>query len=122
MSELRIGHEERDVGFRPVVGAGVAIGIGLVLAFGAMWALVNFYAVREAALSPPASPLAASYGRREPPAPRLQTHPLDDLAALRAAEAARLGGYGWSDRAAGRIHVPIDRAMELLAAGKGRLE
>ena len=29
----------------------------------------------------------------------------------------RLGSYGWVDRKAGVVHVPIDRAMELSAQG-----
>lgn len=51
-----------------------------------------------------------------PPAPRLQVRPADDLAAYRAAMQARLSSYGWSDRAAGLVHVPIDEAMRRVAA------
>lgn len=29
----------------------------------------------------------------------------------------RLGSYGWVDRSAGVVHLPIDRAMELVAQG-----
>ena len=31
----------------------------------------------------------------------------------------RLASYGWVDRERGRIHIPIDRAIELVAAEKG---
>lgn len=31
------------------------------------------------------------------------------------AEDPRLDGYAWTDRAAGKIHIPIERAMELEA-------
>jgi hypothetical protein len=79
-----------------------------------MWPLVGYYARREARQSPPASPLAAS-APREPPEPRLQANPAADLAALRASEEARLHGYAWVDRAAGRVRIPIERAMALLA-------
>ena len=119
MSELHIGHEPRDVTMRPVLVTGAGILVGVVFTFAAMWLLLGFYVRREAALSPPASPLAATYGRREPPAPRLQTHPARDLAELRAMEADQLGGYGWTDRPAGRVHIPVERAMELFAAQRG---
>ncbi len=35
----------------------------------------------------------------------------------RAAKLERLRSYGWVDRDAGVVHVPIDRAMELVARG-----
>lgn len=52
---------------------------------------------------------------REPPAPRLQRTPFDDVRALQAAERAQLEGYGWVDQAAGITSIPIERAMELYA-------
>jgi hypothetical protein len=36
------------------------------------------------------------------------------LAELRAAEDADLNSYGWIDRKAGKVRIPIDRAMQLL--------
>ena len=69
---------------------------------------------RDAARSAPVSPLAGSYGRQEPPQPRLQEDPRGDLAALRAREATLLETYGWVDRRAGRVRIPVDRAMALL--------
>lgn len=35
----------------------------------------------------------------------------------RAVRLERLGSYGWVDRGAGVAHIPIDRAMELVAKG-----
>src|SRR4051812_11695946 len=43
------------------------------------------------------------------PAPQLQANPAAELAELRAREDARLHGYGWVDREAGIIHIPIER-------------
>ena len=51
-----------------------------------------------------------------PPAPRLQSAPRRDLVAYEAAERRRLDTYGWSDRAQGRVRVPVDRAMRQVAA------
>src|SRR5206468_2965689 len=50
-----------------------------------------------------------------PPQARLQTTPAEDLAQLRAREDTTLDGYGWEDRTAGVVHIPIARAMELVA-------
>jgi len=41
--------------------------------------------------------------------------PPADLAAYRRKERALLNTYGWNDRATGVAHIPIARAMELLA-------
>ena len=50
----------------------------------------------------------------EPPPPRLQSSPAAELQELRAAEDALLSSYGWVNREAGVIHIPIERAMELI--------
>jgi hypothetical protein len=34
---------------------------------------------------------------------------------FQAAERERLSTYGWMDRSAGVVHVPIERAMDLIA-------
>jgi hypothetical protein len=46
----------------------------------------------------------------------LQVQPQTDLERMRATEEAILNSYGWVDREAGIVRIPIDRAMEVLAA------
>jgi hypothetical protein len=48
--------------------------------------------------------------------PRLEIDPATDLAAFRAQQQRELGGYGWIDRAHGVVRIPIDRAMQDVAA------
>jgi hypothetical protein len=50
-----------------------------------------------------------------PPAPRLQTHPKYDLDRLRGAEHRQLTTYGWVNRDNGLVHIPVKRAMQLIA-------
>ena len=108
-------YEERDVAIRPI--ALTAIALFAIIA--ATFVIVRFVDTgltdRLAARSEPANPLAATYGEKEPPAPRLQSDPRGDLATLRAREATQLEGYGWVDKQAGRVHIPVDRAMALVA-------
>jgi hypothetical protein len=47
--------------------------------------------------------------------PRLQVDPKQDARRLNEAAFERLQGYGWSDRKAGVAHIPISRAIALLA-------
>jgi len=112
-------HEEDVVALRPVVIAGIGLILVLVLSGAAMFGLYHLLAREEARLSPPANPLAAAEGPRVPPQPRLQTHPLKDLEELRKAENNLLTTYAWVDKSAGTVRIPIDRAMEILAAKSG---
>ena len=113
-------YEERDVAFRPIVVTAVFLVALMLGSAGLMWVLDRALVSREAARSAPANPLASNDGRREPPAPRLQENPKHDLATLRAREQALLDGYAWTDRDAGRVRIPVARAMELLAAESRR--
>lgn len=110
------GHERRDITPRPIVFAGLGLVVVVVALAVLMRVLFGFFAVRESTESSPGSPLAGSYGRSEPPAPRLQARPILDLQALRAEEAAALQSYGWIDRDRGIVRIPIERAMALLTA------
>ena len=109
------GHEERDVSLGPVVRGLAGLVVLLVMTGLLMRLVFGFLAEREAKDSPPANPLAQSLGRQVPPEPRLQTDPLQDLQTLHAEEDAVLNSYGWVDRKAGAVRIPVQRAIELLA-------
>ena len=55
------------------------------------------------------------------PAPVLQPSPVVDMDAFRTKEMNRLNSAGWLDRAAGKVHIPIDQAMRAVA-GRGHTE
>ena len=50
-----------------------------------------------------------------PPPPNLQAQPQLDLAEFRARQAEILSSYGWVDRQAGIVRIPIERALDLVA-------
>jgi hypothetical protein len=54
----------------------------------------------------------------EPPQPRLQTDPPEDLAQFLVDEDKRLNTYYWIDKNKGIVHIPIEQAMQELA-GEG---
>ncbi len=113
------GHELRDVRVWPIVGAGVGLFTLAVVVHLAMLLVLNVFAARESKESPPANPLAGAYGPKAPPQPRLQTEPRGDLEQLHAAEDAALETYGWVDKPAGVVRIPIERAMDLVASAAG---
>jgi hypothetical protein len=109
------GHEERDLYLRPVAYAALGLTVVVLVVFVSMQVLLNFYAGIQSRRSAAPSPLAGAYGMKEPPAPRLQTHPLADLQALRARDQALLSAYDWVDRDAGVVRIPIERAIDVVA-------
>ena len=49
-----------------------------------------------------------------PAGPRLQPIPANEIFEFRQRENAELSEYGWVDRNAGTVHIPIEQAKELL--------
>ena len=111
-----LGHEHSDISARPIVLAGIGLALALVVVAGVSLGLYDLFAARAARLSPPPNPLAAAEGQRLPPEPRLQVHPVKDLRELREAESNLLDHYGWIDKNAGIVRIPVARAIDLLAA------
>jgi hypothetical protein len=106
-------HETRDIDLRAVLVAGAGL-LGLtVAAVVVVWLLFGQLARRAATGAAPQYPLAAGQEQRLPPAPRLQTDPRGDLQRLRETEDRLLQTYGWMDKSAGVVRIPIDRAMQL---------
>jgi hypothetical protein len=107
------GHEERDVQLRPIIISGMSLAILAGLSLLALWLLFDYFAARRARLEVTPSPVFEA--RQLPPEPRLEVSPQRDLRQMRAAETALLHSYGWVDRQAGIVRIPIERAIELLA-------
>ena len=108
-------HEEREVSLRALA---LALGSLTVLTIVTMLALSWLFGVLLRSERQAERPLLSLARERPAPAgPRLQVDPYGDLRAMRESEERLLNNYGWIDRAAGVVHVPIDRAMELAAQG-----
>jgi hypothetical protein len=105
------GHEERDVQLRPLLISGVSLALLAALTLLAMWLLFDYFAARQARLEIP-PPLQEP---QLPPEPRLQVSPTHDWQEMLAAEMATLHSYGWVDRQAGIVRIPIERAIEIMA-------
>lgn len=56
--------------------------------------------------------------RDVPPTPRLQAVPPLDRIALYRTQRQQLDSYGWVNKQGGIAHIPIERAMALVAAQK----
>ena len=108
-----VHHETSDVNIRGIFG--FAAGLTVVCFFAAfvVWVLFKYFDAREARRIVPEYPLAATQEARQPPEPRLQVNPRQDLQDLRAQEDQILNSYGWVDKNAGVVRIPIEDAMKL---------
>lgn len=113
-----IDYEETDARLGVVIGSILGlIGLTLVAMLASLW-LFNALDARRDRVD--ATPLPLINLRATPPAPRLQPNPIDnetaeeDLAGWLAHEREVLGSYGWVDEDAGKVRIPITRAMEIL--------
>jgi hypothetical protein len=108
-----VHHETSDVNIRAILGFGAALFAIAVAVHLLIYGLFGYFDRREGVQGPVEYPLAASQGPHQPPEPRLQTDPRQDLADMRAKEDDLLQSYGWVDKNAGVVRIPIEAAMKL---------
>jgi len=111
---------DHEIDRRGIVKTAAWLAAVTVGSFVVAWLFYESLAAGEKARDPRPSPLVGAAAPTAPPGPQLQAVPERELAALRAREAERLGGWGWVDRGAGLAHVPVERAIDAVARD-GRL-
>ena len=112
-------YETRDVKLRPLVvfTAGITVlGLASYLIIYVLFQMFSSQqASRDVALAPSSLTRPAAPGEeRLPPEPRIQVDAAADFRTLHAEEDAILTTYGWVDRNAGVVRLPIDVAMKLV--------
>ncbi len=112
----QISYEGKDLRFRPIVWASIGLALITLVFCALMWVFFAFLSAREASQSPAPNPLAAAEARTEPPSPRLLVDPVASYHEFKQQEEVLLNSYGWVDKEAGLVHVPIERAIKTLAA------
>ena len=106
-------HESSDVDFRGILAFAAALIAVAAVVHLLIYVLFGYFTRREGVTMPAEYPLAAEQANRLPPEPRLQTDPRQDLADMRAQDDELLGSYGWVDKNAGVVRIPIEAAMKL---------
>jgi hypothetical protein len=113
------GHEKRDGSVRSIaLTVGAFIVVGLVLHFalaGLQWAFKKETAREDRKIGGFVAEPAIAAERVHFPEPNLQVQPRADLQSFRAREEAELNSYGWINKTAGVVRIPVSRAMDLLA-------
>jgi hypothetical protein len=105
------GYEAKDATPRWVVFSGIGLMGLIILSLVAVAFLLGYFRSQsQAVYGPGPTPTFA-----QPPEPRLQVDPNQDLQSIRATQETQLNSYGWVNKNAGIAHISIDAAMQILA-------
>ena len=107
------GHERKDVDVISLFTIVFMLFVSCAVVFLVVAAMIHSFKLREPPKTAGQANIPVTRGA-EFPAPRLEVKPGADLAELRAAEDVDLNSYGWVDRSAGTVRIPIDRVMQLI--------
>ncbi len=105
-------YEESDAQFRGIFWSGIGLFAVIGFSFLIIIGLFNFLENWQGKSSKPVSPLAES---QQPPAgPRLQVDPESELIQFKVIEDSLINTYGWIQKEAGVVRIPVDEAMKLM--------
>ncbi|HEY6333371.1 MAG TPA: hypothetical protein VI756_28870 [Blastocatellia bacterium] len=126
---IEAGHEPPEVDVAAVAKFLFSLAAFGVLSFVAVWLMLKFFQHQRAENQPYVSPMASEQ-QHLPPPPRLQMAPGSaselstgaghakapdyEMVEQKKAETEQLNSYGWVDKNAGAVRIPIDEAMKLI--------
>jgi hypothetical protein len=119
------GFEHQDMSPQSVFNFLIALSVGGVLVYLLIWGVYRFLDARQRARQPLQNPLVKQVDTdtrlvspgdiTKFPEPRLEQNERLEIKDFRLKEEQTLNTYGWVDEKAGVVHIPIERAMELVA-------
>jgi hypothetical protein len=125
------GFEREDLGAKTVFAflLGLVV-LGVVVYFianGVYWSLDRYSGAHQPAQNPMKQNVETDTRDERPadvratiqrifPEPRLETDERSEINEARRREDEQLNSYGWVDQPAGVVHIPIERAMQLVLA------
>ncbi|MBE7553545.1 MAG: hypothetical protein HS126_20945 [Anaerolineales bacterium] len=109
---LKLGYEVRDINLRNLVWLTVILIVVVGAIVGLVGLMYGFLDVSTAARSAPPPPLLEE-AQGLPPGPLLQRDPEQSMRRESNETDVLLNSYGWVDKEAGVVRIPIERAIEL---------
>jgi hypothetical protein len=109
------GHEHTDANVWMIVQFAIWLIASALVVHALMWGMFEWFVKNRNDVAPPMEfPLAGQQEPRLPAGPRLQAIPANEIFEFRQRENAELTEYGWVDRNAGIVRIPIEEAKKLL--------
>ena len=123
------GYERRDVGIPGVLYFLGGLAVAGLLVYFVVTVLYSYLEKRSESQQAPVSPLVTNapadtrklsadykdYLKQNFPSPQLEIDERGQLDKIRTDEEQTLSSYDWVDQKAGTVHIPIERAMDLIA-------
>ena len=118
-----VNYERRDLDHRTVILFLVALGVAGLLIHLIVWGAFEEWGKAQFVSHQTTNPIMTSNEQLEEiggdpaltfPGPRIQPNPVADVNKFRIYEEDRLNSYGWVDPGAGKIRIPIERAIDIL--------
>jgi hypothetical protein len=109
-------HFDREINVRAILKIGLALVVMAVVVHLLMWWLLRGFDAFQSRKDVRLSPIEQASPQLAPPEPRLETSPDESLRLLRAQEDEILEHAGWVDQRQGTLRVPIDVAIDAIAA------
>jgi hypothetical protein len=110
------GEFDREISVRGIVMTGAALLVVAVVVHLLMWWLLHGFSSYDKKRDVRLTPIEASSPQPPPPEPRLQISPQEDMRLMRAQEDQTLQNAGWVNQQQGAVRVPIDVAIDVIAA------
>ncbi|HZW93473.1 MAG TPA: hypothetical protein VFF64_11020 [Candidatus Eremiobacteraceae bacterium] len=118
-------YERQDLAPSGILYFLLTLGVATILCLFGLRGLYAYLDQREKAGQPPVNPLitnvpadtrhiAPGYPQTSFPSPKLEEDERGQLNGILLNEEKTLYSYGWVDEKAGTIHIPIERAMDLI--------
>jgi hypothetical protein len=105
--------EDKNLPYRKIVGVGV--GSILIFALSIIWSTALLHSAEKEMHPAGPPPLPPGVNQYEVGIVNQRMFSLDQRAAQkRLQQMNRLNTYGWQDKQAGLVHIPVDVAMDLL--------
>lgn len=120
-----VAYESRDLSHKAVFSFFIVLSVVIFLVYLMMWGLFKELGGSQYAGHATTNPIMTSDEQLKEiggdpansfPMPHLQPDPVADLNKFRIREEQFLNTYGWVDQAQGKIHIPIETAIDVMAA------
>lgn len=107
-----------EIPLKPIFWSTFAIALSVFIAFVFnIWLMDTWDGYRASKVR--LSPLAEAQQRYEHVDPKLQPSPEAELIEMKEEQEEHLASYGWIDPLERRVHIPVERAMEIVLDEKG---
>jgi hypothetical protein len=107
---------DREINVRAIVVSGIALAVVCLVAALLMWWLLKGFEHYDEKRDVRLSPVELAHPQPPPPAPLLQRDPVTDMTEMREREDRELNQAAWVDRQQGVVRLPVEDAIDIVAA------